>query len=114
MELRAGHAAGLRHRPFPDAAAGAAIALWARLFAVIDTPDAMTSDRPDRKGLSFDAARTGILRLAGTQFDPVALDAFELEEATLRNMVGLKCGTATSVEKATLSNEAELHGYRNR
>jgi HD-GYP domain-containing protein (c-di-GMP phosphodiesterase class II) len=80
---------------YPRGLAGEAIPLWARLFAVIDTLDAITSDRPYRKGLSFDVARSEILRFAGTQFDPVALDAFVAEETTLRNMVDLKCGTAT-------------------
>ncbi len=79
---------------YPHGLAGAAIPLWARLFAVIDTLDAITSDRPYRKGLSFDAASAEIARQAGTQFDPKAVEAFMAEEATLRGMVELKCGTA--------------------
>lgn len=77
---------------YPRGLGGAAISLWARLFAVIDTLDAMTSDRPYRRGLSFDAARAEILRMSGTQFDPVAVDAFLAEEAILRGMVEIKCG----------------------
>ena len=42
---------------YPRGLAGEAIPLWARLFAVIDALDAITSDRPYRKGLSFDEAR---------------------------------------------------------
>lgn len=76
---------------YPNGLRGEEISLWARLFAVIDTLDAMTSDRPYRKGLSFDAAQEEILRMAGTQFDPVAVEAFVAEEKTLRNMVKLKC-----------------------
>lgn len=79
---------------YPRGLAGGAIPLWARLFAVIDTLDAMTSDRPYRKGLSFDAARAEIMRQSGAQFDPEAVKAFRAEEATLREMVALKCGTA--------------------
>lgn len=79
---------------YPRGLAGAAIPLWARLFAVIDTLDAMTSDRPYRRGIAFDAAGAAILRLGGTQFDPEALDVFIAETTTLRNMVDLKCGTA--------------------
>ena len=78
---------------------GGEISLWARLFAVIDTLDAMTSDRPYRKGLSFEVAREEILRMAGTQFDPVAVEAFIAEEETLRNMVRLKCGEPLMTEK---------------
>ncbi len=65
---------------YPRGLSGEAIPLAARLFAVIDTLDAMTSDRPYRKGLSFDAAKSEILRLAGTQFDPLAVEAFGAEE----------------------------------
>lgn len=77
---------------YPRGLAGDAIPLWAKLFAVIDTLDAMTSDRPYRKGLSFDAAKAEILRLTSTQFDPLAVEAFSAEEKTLREMVAVKCG----------------------
>lgn len=73
--------------------AGEAIPWGARLFAVIDTLDAMTSDRPYRNGLSFDEARGEILRMSGTQFDPKSVEIFVAEETTLREMVDLKCGT---------------------
>jgi HD-GYP domain-containing protein (c-di-GMP phosphodiesterase class II) len=76
---------------YPRRLAGTAIPLWARLFAVIDTLDAMTSDRPYRKGLSYDDAEAEISHLAGTQFDPQAVRAFMAEEGTLRAMVAAKC-----------------------
>jgi HD-GYP domain-containing protein (c-di-GMP phosphodiesterase class II) len=79
---------------YPRGLAGTAIPLSARLFAVIDTLDAITSDRPYRNGLSFDVACAEILRFAGTQFDPQAVATFVAEEATLRGMVELKCGVA--------------------
>jgi AhpD family alkylhydroperoxidase len=77
---------------YPRGLAGTAIPLWARLFAVIDTLDAMASDRPYRKALSYDDAKAEISRLAGTQFDPQAVRAFMAEEDTLRAMVAEKCG----------------------
>lgn len=52
------------------------IPLGARIFAVVDTLDAMTSNRPYRKALSFDAAREEIKTCAGTQFDPQVTEAF--------------------------------------
>ncbi|MEO7804652.1 MAG: HD domain-containing phosphohydrolase [Actinomycetota bacterium] len=52
------------------------VPVTARLFAIADTFDAMTSDRPYRTGLSFDAAITEIERCSGTQFDPQVVDAF--------------------------------------
>ena len=92
---------------YPRGLAGTAIPLWARLFAVIDTLDAMTSDRPYRNGLSFDAACAEILHFAGTQFDPDALDVFVAEETTLRNMVELKCGGATLGGPPTSNGQTE-------
>jgi HD-GYP domain-containing protein (c-di-GMP phosphodiesterase class II) len=80
---------------YPRGLEGDAIPLWARLFAVIDTLDAITSDRAYRKGLPFDTAKAEILRLSGVQFDPVAVEAFVAAEAELREMVELKCGKAS-------------------
>ena len=85
---------------YPRGLAGAAIPLWARLFAVVDTLDAITSDRPYRKALPFDAARTEIVAGSGTQFDPLAVQAFVAEDAVLREMVALKCGTAAAPDTA--------------
>lgn len=80
---------------YPCGLSGEAIPLAARLFAVIDTLDAMTSVRPYRKGLPFEAAKMEILLMAGTQFDPLAVEAFSAEEKTLREMVAMKCGMAS-------------------
>ena len=76
---------------YPRGLAGTAIPFGARLFSVIDTLDAMTSDRPYRRGMPFDAAKDEITRLAGIQFDPVAIEAFIAEEPVLRDMVAGKC-----------------------
>lgn len=76
---------------YPRGLAAEAIPLWARLFAVIDTLDAITSDRSYRTGLSFDNARTEIQRVSGSQLDPAAVAVFLQEEPTLRRMVELKC-----------------------
>ena len=61
---------------YPRRLRGDAIPLGARIFAIADTLDAMTSDRPYRKASSFAEARLEISRCAGTQFDPVCADAF--------------------------------------
>lgn len=74
---------------YPRRLKGEAIPLPARLFAVIDTLDAMTFDRPYRQALSFDVAKAEIIRMAGTQFDPLAVDTFLREEALLREMTAL-------------------------
>jgi putative nucleotidyltransferase with HDIG domain len=63
-------------RGYPRGLAGEAIPITARIFAIADTYDAMTSHRPYRKALSAQAARDEIARCAGTQFDPRCAQAF--------------------------------------
>jgi HD-GYP domain-containing protein (c-di-GMP phosphodiesterase class II) len=54
---------------YPRKIAGEAIPLGARVIAVADSYDAMTTDRPYRRALSVEFARAEIVRCAGTQFD---------------------------------------------
>ena len=61
---------------YPRQLRGEEIPLGARIFAVADTLDAITSDRPYRRGSPFSAARNEIARCTGTQFDPRVVDAF--------------------------------------
>jgi putative nucleotidyltransferase with HDIG domain len=61
---------------YPTGLRGGEIPIGARIFAVADTLDAITSDRPYRKASSFDAARQEILRCSGTQFDPSVVEVF--------------------------------------
>lgn len=61
---------------YPSGLAGANIPLGARIFALADTFDAMTSDRPYRKGLPPSTAIAEIERCRGTQFDPHIVDVF--------------------------------------
>lgn len=61
---------------YPDGIAGEAIPLGARIFAVGDSFDAMTSDRPYRRAMSVEDARAEVARCRGTQFDPEVADAF--------------------------------------
>jgi putative two-component system response regulator len=61
---------------YPKGLAGTEIPLGARIFAVVDTMDAMTSNRPYRKALSFEATAQEMRRCAGTQFDPSVVSAF--------------------------------------
>lgn len=55
---------------------GLGIPLHARIIAVADAFDAMTTDRPYRKGMDTATATLEISKGAGTQFDPVIVDAF--------------------------------------
>jgi response regulator RpfG family c-di-GMP phosphodiesterase len=63
-------------RGYPRALHGEEIHVGARIFAVADTLDAMTSDRPYRRGTSFANAMSEVERCGGTQFDPEVAKAF--------------------------------------
>jgi len=56
------------------------------VFAVADTLDAMTSDRPYRRALRWTAARDEIFAQAGKQFDPDVVDAFRECEGELHDV----------------------------
>jgi response regulator RpfG family c-di-GMP phosphodiesterase len=61
---------------YPQRLIGDEIPLGARVFAIADTLDAMTSDRPYRRALPFTAAREEIRRQSGRQFESRVVDAF--------------------------------------
>ncbi|MGB9621317.1 MAG: HD domain-containing phosphohydrolase [Brevinematia bacterium] len=63
-------------RGYPEGLKGKNIPLMGRIIAVADTLDAITSDRPYRKGLNFDYALEEIKKVKGTQLDPEIVDIF--------------------------------------
>lgn len=63
-------------RGYPDNLKGEEINITARIIGVADTFDAMTTDRPYRKGLSLEAAFEELRKCSGTQFDPHIVNAF--------------------------------------
>ena len=69
---------------YPDGLERTEIPLGARVFAVADALDAMTTDRPYRKARSWESARAEIEREAGRQFDPAVVEAFCEREPGLR------------------------------
>ncbi len=64
-------------RGYPDRLKERDIPLPARVLAVADTIDAMTSDRAYRRGMRWDEVTAEIRRCAGAQFDPDVVEAFE-------------------------------------
>jgi putative nucleotidyltransferase with HDIG domain len=61
---------------YPTGLSGTTIPLLVRILAVADVFDALTSDRPYREGLSYEAATAAIRIEAGLQFDPDVVTAF--------------------------------------
>ena len=61
---------------YPKQLKGEQIPIGSRIFSVVDTLDAMTSDRPYRKALPFDMVVTEIIKFRGSQFDPAIADLF--------------------------------------
>jgi two-component system cell cycle response regulator len=61
---------------YPDGLAGEEIPLGARVVAVCDAFDAMTTDRPYQAGTDADSALEELVRNAGTQFDPAVVAVF--------------------------------------
>jgi HD-GYP domain-containing protein (c-di-GMP phosphodiesterase class II) len=63
-------------RGYPRGLAGTAIPLGARIIAVADAWDAMTSNRPYRAALDQEVALGELMRGRGTQWDAEVVDAF--------------------------------------
>jgi response regulator RpfG family c-di-GMP phosphodiesterase len=70
------HHERLDGRGFPDGLRGELIPIEARIVAVADSFDAMTTERPYRDARQPDAAVAELRRVAGTQLDPAAVEAF--------------------------------------
>jgi ribonuclease P protein subunit RPR2 len=72
---------------YPDGLAGDAIPLSARIFAVADTLDALTTNRPYRQASTIAQARVIIMQGSGTHFDPDVIAVFEaLPDAALERI----------------------------
>jgi HD-GYP domain-containing protein (c-di-GMP phosphodiesterase class II) len=82
---------------YPFGLRGTAIPMGARIFSVSDSFDAMISNRPYRRGMSFDQARREIHRSRDTQFAPAVDDAFEQVFDRLATSPILQAAQATVV-----------------
>lgn len=71
---------------YPDGLAEDAIPLGARIIMISDTIDAMSTDRPYRKALSFEKVTSELVKYRGIQFDPELVDA-TVNSVTVRRMV---------------------------
>jgi cyclic di-GMP phosphodiesterase len=71
---------------YPDGLGGSEIPAGARIFAVADALDAMTSDRPYRKALPWYVAAEELDAQSGRHFDPVVVEAFASHDARLEGL----------------------------
>lgn len=86
---------------YPDGLAGRAIPIGSRIIMIADTIDAMTTDRPYRKALSFERVVQELRKFAGRQFDP------ELVEVVLKN-TSMRQMVESRVESQYLPSTASL------
>lgn len=89
---------------YPAGLKGEEIEIGARIFAVVDTLDAILSDRPYRAGRPFEVALEEIQRCSGTQFDPKVVEAFasipEEEWAAIRAEIDEMAARAAALDAA--------------
>ncbi len=92
---------------YPRGLHGEDIPLGARIFAIADTLDAITSDRPYRKGCSFGEARAEIARCSGTQFDPALVAVFlDVPDAFWINLRSeVECGSASGSDISRIDSQ---------
>lgn len=87
---------------YPRGLKGEAIPLAARIFSVVDTYDAITSDRHYRRARSHDEAVWELRRVAGTQLDPRVVEGFlQLSQLELRKLHALSEKTASGIRVPT-------------
>ena len=91
---------------YPHGLAGDEIPLEARIFAVVDTFDAMTSDRVYRRARPAATAFAELRRFAGTQFDPAVVDSF----ITHADAITAEVQAGTAAWAATATAAAAAHG----
>jgi len=95
---------------YPRRLRGEEIHIGARIFAVADTLDAMTSDRPYRKATSFENAMAEVQRCSGSQFDPEVVRAFvDIGVEGLRKIRMDMARTRAPADIAREADEAEAH-----
>ena len=98
---------------YPDGLGGEAISPLARIVALADAFDAMTSDRPYRKGMPALQAFAEIEKMSGTQFDPAFAAGFlEIKEAILQEMQKQSQLQSSPEERVVAYHERTKHHFQ--
>jgi ribonuclease P protein subunit RPR2 len=98
---------------YPYGLAREEIPLWARIFAVADAIDAMTSERPYRSAGTLEDAVVELFAESGRQFDPLCVDAFcALDRAEVEALLErpLYSAAARSVASKSVRGIGPTHG----
>lgn len=91
---------------YPDGLAGEDIPIGARIIAIADTADAMTTDRPYRRALTFEKVLSVLARFSWKQFDPRLVSAFRTS-AAIRHMIEPRLRSDVAVIE--MSNQDSTH-----
>ena len=99
---------------YPDGLVGENIPVGARIIAIADTADAMTTDRPYRKALTYDKVLSVLARFSWKQFDPRIVSAFRTSTA-IQQMIESRLlrdrrDREESAMSAEFSSQASHHG----
>jgi putative nucleotidyltransferase with HDIG domain len=99
---------------YPDRLSGAAIPIGARILAVVDCFDALTSDRPYRPRLSDKDALKILHDRRGTMYDPLVVDAFSTVHATLAESVDSHPPSTSSLRAITAASSLPASAQESR
>lgn len=91
---------------YPDGLAGENIPIGARIIMLADTLDAMTTDRPYRRALSFERVVEEVRKYSGRQFDPQIADAM-IRSTAIRRLV--EAEPSVNLQLAPPTETAILH-----
>lgn len=98
---------------YPNGLRGPDIPIGARILAVVDCFDALTSDRPYRKALSASEAMEIVKKRAGSMYDPLIVRAFASIQASLQDTEPLDVRGIPSVASARDKAESLHHAHSN-
>lgn len=94
---------------YPDGLRGTDIPIGARILAVIDCFDALTSDRPYRRRLSDAEAMEILMQRRGSMYDPLVVDTFAALKDRLPDALILENAIETSARRRTTEQDTKGH-----
>ncbi len=100
MEIVHSHHEQMAGKGYPEALAGEDIPIGARIFAIVDVFDALTSRRPYKEPFSFEKTMTILEQDSGTHFDATLIEAFKtIAEDIYTNIAPMEAGLEAELDK---------------